>query len=150
MVFPFGVSIGDFLAVSQLIWNISTALSKNKGSKKDCEALLQTLSSLYNALSAAQAIILDASPAAVPRKEQSAVNGIVHEARMCKKLLEDFLKCTEKYRMSLLHGGGSWKVRDEWRKISWSLFEKRSVDQLDRDLHGHINALNLLGLTLTW
>lgn len=104
MVFPFGVSIGDFLAVSQLIWNISTALSKNKGSKKDCEALLQTLSSLYNALSAAQAIILDASPAAVPRKEQSAVNGIVHEARMCKKLLEDFLKCTEKYRMSLLHG----------------------------------------------
>jgi hypothetical protein len=54
----FGFSVSDFLALAQLIFNVSKALSDSTGSQAEYQGLIQTLLSLLRTVNAAEEVAL--------------------------------------------------------------------------------------------
>jgi hypothetical protein len=97
-------------------------------------------------------------------RERAILNGISHELNSCKGLINNFLNLSYKYTATLLPhdmAKGFWKSQSvppssgqkrqtrrerferQWRKISWITIKMEDVEKLERDLHGHILALQL-------
>jgi hypothetical protein len=97
-------------------------------------------------------------------RERAILNGISHELSSCKGLINSFLEHSYKYTTTLLpldKAKGFWnsesvlpvlgqkrqthraRFERHWRKISWIVFKKEDVEKLERDLHGHLLALQL-------
>ncbi|KAL3468956.1 hypothetical protein BJX99DRAFT_93187 [Aspergillus californicus] len=166
----FGISVGDFITIGKLIYDIIGALSERGGAADDYQSLVSNLRSLYTCINAIQGVMQDIvkngsaflSPGPQLR-EQAIINGIFYELNCCRELLDGFLDTSVQYTTSLLpsdkskgfwktqmpiHVGGQaesrWKrLEKHWTKISWVVFRKEDVGGLERDLHGHLVALQL-------
>lgn len=142
MAVPFGVSIGDFIAVGSLTHQIITALSDSRGSKAEYKDLISLLSSLKWALQAVSGQFFElASSEGV---DAAFGNGLKHQLGLCTKTMEDFLLSSQKYTESLLPDDRKKNFRKEFRKITWCLFKKEDVQQLYSTLQGHIQAFIML------
>jgi hypothetical protein len=153
MVVPFGISIGDFIAVGDLAYRVIRLLQESRGSCVDYRCLISSLSSLNRCLQTTSAVFLGHSfnhGMGLNRLDDAVVNGIIHETACVRKLLEDFLIASQKYTESLLPEQLKQSVKGEWRKIKWTLSSTGDVLRLHRDLQSHIQAFQLYAFTLCW
>jgi hypothetical protein len=141
----FGFSIGDFITCLSLIRQVSQALKDSSGSVADYKSFLQTLSSLNQTLTTSELIYLQwqsqtSGPAFQPNT-QAMVNGILFERQQCRSLMERFLKASAPYTDAFLSRRQNAMVRG-WRKVTW-LYQKDEISKLERDLQGHMQAMQV-------
>ena len=133
MSITFG-SVGDIIAVAELAFKISRALSESAGASKEYQELMLELDLSRRALLEAETFL---NPKTRVRLRLDAENAIRQHVTLCKKELEAFMKGIEKYKASLKKGGSGNVMMDSWRKIGWSLFKKEDLIELQRNLGIH-------------
>ena len=137
------VCIGDFLAISKLIYKIGLELKKNPESASDYQLLLIELESLDRALKQLQRI----KPA---HHDLRRLEGIRALAITCQRPLEEFLAKIEKFEEHL----GSWKVKGNrlsrfGRGLQWSIKYKEDVEELRARLTPNVATITVLLMTQT-
>lgn len=147
------------------MYDIIQAISERKGAAADYRSFVSTLRSLYSCINAIKDALKkfteDAPNPELP--EVALINGLMYEMDRCRDLLNAFLDDTYKYTMSFLPLGEARKLEEArtiishfrgrkpvvnrlkkaWREISWAVFRKEDVQKLERDLHGHLFALQM-------
>jgi len=107
----FGFSVGDFLAVGQLVFKISASLNESTGSSAQYKELLlqfhcfkQLLNTVHNHIASSQF-------------PPSAVRAITEHISQCKPLLRKFDTTTEKYKRTLSKKYSGNSIKDAWMKL---------------------------------
>jgi len=136
MVFPFGVSVGDFIAGIKLFKDAIKSLSDAHGARADYVELQSTLKSLDMALNAT--CQFDSA------LHQVAVDAVVRD---CKKCIAVFLVDVAKFELLRDKTVTTGTLINGLRKIQWSLCKKEEVQKFKRSLESHVSALQLLLLT---
>jgi hypothetical protein len=144
-----GFSVGDFLACLTLAKDLAIALSETRGASAELRRLKTSLDSLQNAINNALKTAEDWELAHPNPNNKAPFNALVEEHKICKALLENFWKDSEKYTQSLLNGQGS-RVRKEWAKIKWCMFHSDDAAVLERNLSMHVTAVNIYSCELRW
>ena len=134
----FGFSVGDFLAVGKLIFDVGMSLRDVDGSATQYQELQRELDSLQRALQCIWAI----SP-------QGAHNPIVEEIKQavakCQLPLQDFLKKNQGYEASLGAGRSKGKLLDWKDKAQWTISKKElDVMNLRAVLAAHTGSINMM------
>ena len=93
MLVPFGISVGDFIAVSSLALKVSQVL-KNRGAVSQYSSLVDFLNSICASMDAISALITTSHTATVLSPDRAFINGIGHQLKCCQHNLEDFLVST--------------------------------------------------------
>jgi hypothetical protein len=99
------------------------------------------LLSLLQAINEAEEMALRWSLDVNASKDPSAfapLNAIVRERKICHLLINEFMIKSEKYAASFIHGGGKAKAL---KKITWCLFHSDDVENLERSLRVHVEAI---------
>lgn len=146
----FGFSLGDFVAVGDLVFRVTKALKERGGSSDDFTRLTTSLDSLLRCLRVTSAIILELSfdrRSGSAEPEPSVLNGIKHALEECQKLLRSFLKASENYTLTLLPQSKRYSLSREWSKIKWLTCE-RDVKRLERDLNLHVQAFQVYSMAI--
>jgi hypothetical protein len=133
MVFPFGVSVGDFIAGLKLFKNAIDSLSDAHGARANYIELQKTFTSLGVALNAT--IQFDSA------LHRAAVEAVIHD---CKKCITDFLTDVAKFDVLKNASLGKKKLKIGLRKVQWSLCKKEEVQRFKGHLDSHVGALQLL------
>ncbi|KAA8904860.1 ankyrin repeat-containing domain protein [Sphaerosporella brunnea] len=139
----FGFSVGDFLAVLDLIWKVTQALSESAGAVHSVQTILETLMSFQRAISTCQTLALEWSQlvggdATIP--ERSLVNGIQHQLKFCRERLLKLLAKLEPYTRAFMKQRASRTARDQLYKVKW-IFTREEVDNLQKDISIHVQGL---------
>jgi hypothetical protein len=141
----FGFSVGDFITCLSLVRQVTQALGDSTGSVADYKSFLQTLNSLNQTFTTSELIYLqwqnDAAEPTYSSNAQAMVNGMLFERQQCKTLMEGFLKASESYNDAFLKRREKTVVRG-WRKVTW-LYRKEEISRLERDLQGHMRAMQI-------
>jgi hypothetical protein len=90
MVVPFGISIGDFIAVGSLAYQIAQALSETRGAVSDYSSLIEMLKSLGGSLQTVADFISGPSTEAMVKPDKALINGINYHVQCCQRLLCQF------------------------------------------------------------
>ncbi|KAI8632768.1 hypothetical protein F5Y19DRAFT_462581 [Xylariaceae sp. FL1651] len=164
MAVPFGFSVGDIITVGTLVHNIIRAIDERKGAAADYQSCVSTLRSLYSCINTIKdSLKFTQNASKLELHEIAFINGLMYEMNTCRDLLNVFLKSTFKYTASFLpisearkleeaqtviplfrEGRTSMKRLDKiWKKVSWAAFWDEDVRKLERDLQGHLSALQL-------
>lgn len=146
----FGFSIGDILAVGDLARKIVQALDESRGAPADYKSLCELLLSLHRSLHAVSAIFFYPALGNGSIPDPALLNGIRYELGCCKQLMDEFLVSSRKYTESLLNGRPGKRFKDEWRKITWSLYKAEDIQKLQTRLQGHITAFQLYSFAVSW
>jgi hypothetical protein len=141
----FGFSVGDFITCLSLVREITQALRDSTGSVADYKSFLQTLNSLNQSFTTSELIYLqwqnDVRDPKYSSNAQAMINGMLFERQQCKILMERFLKASEPYSDAFLKRHERAVVRG-WRKATW-LSQKEEIRKLERDLQGHMHAMQM-------
>jgi len=141
----FGFSVGDFITCLSLVRQITQALRDSTGSVADYKSFLQTLNSLNQTFTTSELIYLqwqnDVGDPRYSSNAQAMVNGMLFERQQCKILMDRFLKASEPYSDAFLKRRENTVVRG-WRKVTW-LYQKEEISKLERDLQGHMRAMQI-------
>jgi hypothetical protein len=132
----FGFSVGDFIAVTQLIFQVTETLRDASGATSDYQELLRELESLDRALKH------------VDRLQGAIADSIKCAALMCRYPLEDFLNNIRKYDKSLGVGSTAGGIKSFGRKLQWGFVTKDEVVRLRDYLSLHIGSINMQLLTV--
>jgi hypothetical protein len=144
MVFPVGVSIGDFITGITLICNCIKALDNVKGASSEYIQLSSTLDALSVALTEFDGLNLLASHASQQQAIKKTVDG-------CRSCINTFLRRIDKY------GSLKSKSRSQWSlsamktgitKINWSLSTKSDISKFQANVSTHINAIQIVLSTI--
>ncbi|OCL01022.1 uncharacterized protein K441DRAFT_650579 [Cenococcum geophilum 1.58] len=170
MAVPFGFSVGDFIAVGKLVHDIIQAISECNGAAADYRSFVSTLRSLYSCTNAIKDLlekfVQDASNFEL--HEVALINGLMYEMYGCRDLLNAFLDKTYKYTASFLppceakkfeeaqtvislfrrRKAGMMGLKKAWREVSWAIFRKEDIQNLERDLERHLRAFQIYGTFL--
>ena len=138
ILMSFGFSVGDFIAVGKLIFQISSALRESTGSSAEYQSLLLRLDSLTETLRIAEVSVRGHQ---LPR---SATNAIRNHLGQCSAHLGKFSAIIEKHRKSLSKGGSGNRIADSWRKIGWSLFTKEEIKEINSALEGDVSSISMM------
>jgi len=167
MSVPFGFSIGDFIAVGALAYQIAQALSETRGAVSDYSSLIELLRSLSGSLQTVSDFISSLSMRAAVKPDIALINGINYHVKCCQRLLcqftvnitsysnsfdtlRDWLLIyslglqldSKKYTESLFNGKGRY-LQKEIRKIKWSLYKADDAHKLEQRLQGHADAFQV-------
>jgi hypothetical protein len=145
----FGYSVGDFLGVLKLAIDLSTALSETRGVSVELQRLSARLESLQKAIKNAIQAAKEWDLAYPNPSNKDPLNALAEEHNICKRLLENFWKDSEKYTQSITNGKGS-RVKREWAKIKWCMFHSDDAVALERNLEMHVKAINIYSCELRW
>jgi hypothetical protein len=148
----FGFSVGDFVACLSLIKDISDALNDSTGSKADFKALLGTLKSLESAFKLCQLVYLQCEEPHVEAQVQTKAGAIrrqlLEEHQKCKNILEAFFNSVSSYTDTFVdEKSKAVALVRHMRKITW-LSRKAEVVNLERNLRGHLNSLQMYAAAL--
>ena len=134
---PFGFSFGDFVAGISLLKSLIDALDGTFGAKAEYQGLIAELYCLERALVAIKEIeVLENS------REYDATQQAV---RGCRECIDRFILKTASYQ-SLTAGKAS--IKDQVRKITWTLCRKEDLHKFKEDLSVYVSAINVLLNTL--
>ena len=150
--------------------DIVQAISECNGAAADYRSFVSTLRSLYSCTSAVKDLlekfVQDASNFEL--HEAALINGLMYEMDGCRDLLNAFLDKTYKYTASLLppceakkfeeaqtvislfcrRKAGMMRLKKAWREVSWAIFRKEDIQNLERDLERHLRAFQIYGTFL--
>jgi hypothetical protein len=90
MAVPFGISIGDFIAVGRLAYQIAQALSETRGAVSDYSSLIEMLKSLSGSLQTVSEFISGPSTESMVKPDKALINGINYHVQCCQRLLCQF------------------------------------------------------------
>ncbi|KAH6971116.1 hypothetical protein BKA56DRAFT_132382 [Ilyonectria sp. MPI-CAGE-AT-0026] len=140
---PFGVSVGDFLAVGKLIWQVTIELRENGEAAPEYQSLLIEPEALNRALRQLHAL----RPA---KHELRHLISIQATALACQKPLQDFLAKISKFDSRL---GAFNAAKNGWkglpRRMQFRTMFREDVKQLRSALASHVATINLLLMTQT-
>ncbi|KAI0863803.1 hypothetical protein F4860DRAFT_50432 [Xylaria cubensis] len=169
MPVSFGFSVGDFIAVANLVHKIIQAIDENKGAATDYKSCVSMLRSLHSCICAIKnSLKLTQDASSFQFHEAALANGVMYEINICMDLLNAFLDSTYKYTasllpssearnfeeaqtaMSLFRAGRATmkKLEKAWTKISWTIFRKEDIRKLESTLQPHLSALQLYEIAL--
>ncbi|KAI3320483.1 hypothetical protein HD806DRAFT_506576 [Xylariaceae sp. AK1471] len=169
MAVSFGFSVGDVVAVGNLVYNIIKAINERKGAATDYQSFVSTLRSLHSCTNAIKDSLKFSQATSISELHEVAlINGLMYEIHACRDLLNAFLDNTYKYTANLLplsearelkeaqtvislfrgRKASMKKLEKAWKKVSWAVFRNEDVQKLERDLQGHMLALQIYELFL--
>ncbi|KAF5868118.1 uncharacterized protein Bfra_007314 [Botrytis fragariae] len=135
-----GFSIGDFIAVGEVITTLIEGLRETGGSKSDYQELVRELQSLEKALKHVDNISMS-------KGSMIGLDGVKCAALLCRYPLEEFLKTISKYE-NTLGSRAPQGIRSVGRKIQWAFTKKDEVQKLLGYLSIHTNSINMMLSTL--
>ncbi|KIX97136.1 uncharacterized protein Z520_07250 [Fonsecaea multimorphosa CBS 102226] len=141
MVVPFGISVGDFIAVGKLALEIATALSDCRGAAADYKGLIDLLKSLEISLNSITNFLSSSSLGETSNVDQAFMNGVLFHAGRCHTLLSQFKLDSRKYTERLINGQGN-KAQKTFRKLKWSLYSTEDARKLQQRLSLHLEAFD--------
>jgi hypothetical protein len=135
----FGFSVGDFIAVLNLIATIIDALRESGSACSSFQALVQDLEELKFVLLQIQQLHLD-------DRLRDQKLGIDAVATQCLRTIQAFWMKVQKYEPHLQTNGTRLGVKDAWARIKWTVDKKDDVEDFRARLRGHTGSLALLML----
>jgi hypothetical protein len=135
MSFTFG-SIGDIIAICQILQSTVSALNDARGLTADYQALGRSLTNLSQVLFRIENLVQS-------KKNVSNMAGLDQTLRNCYGCLKDFNAKIDKYSRALGERGQKRMLKDIYRKIKW-LNEKDEVANFHRDIATYLRVLQLL------
>ena len=137
----FGFSVGDFVAVSNLIVDITTSLKDVGGAKSEYQGLLRELECLRRALQH-----LDMLQSRDSSSTSESLASIKHAALSCRFPLEEFLSKIKKYDKYLGVQGKKNDVKGIVKRLEWSFGVGRpdEIAKLQSYLNVHVGTINIL------
>lgn len=139
----FGVSIGDFIALSKLVTDIVTAL--RSASRDDYKALVDELDNLQKTLTDIQNI-------KYTDHQRTEVEALKAAALSCKSQLDDFATKLAKFEgISKSHPGlsKSEKAKTFVRRLEWGFVMRDEVVQMKARIAAHVGYLNMRLMIIT-
>jgi hypothetical protein len=137
-------SLGDIIAVAQIVQQVIEALNNSTGAPRNYQDLICQLQTLHRTLLEAHQLITQSKIYDPERLPTSADGTILWEVGLCKSIMEDLLEKIAKYGKNLCKGGSGSIMRDSWRKISWQFLKKEDVTSFTERIDPHITAINML------
>lgn len=132
MVFPFGVSVSDFIAGIKLMKNVIEAMSDTHGAQAEFVQLVQALDGLSNAFDS----ILKFDSAVHIEALSPTLEG-------CIRCVAKFLKDVTKYDIMRDQQVKRRRLIKGLRKIEWATCEKERVKSFRNNLNLHLSALEM-------
>lgn len=111
----FGFSVGDFLAVAELAYQLSKALSDSTGATKQYQELVATLNVVHKVLLQVEEL------RAANQLAQATVNALLFTVNTTNVTIETFLDQHAAYNKSLKPGGSGNGVIDLFQKGKWAI-----------------------------
>ncbi|KAA1476269.1 hypothetical protein DENSPDRAFT_884201 [Dentipellis sp. KUC8613] len=126
VAFSFG-TVGDIIAVVQLLNQVRQALCDSTGSAVEYQALIGDLDALADVLGAVQHAFDPPSYQPALRRDVpvSTANACAHALRTSA-------------------GGSGSMMKDSWRKVGWALFKKPELEEIRRRVTDQVAVLNIL------
>jgi hypothetical protein len=140
MVFPLGVSVGDFISGIQLLRSTIKALNDARGARSNFQQLCASLESLETALALVAQLILTPDQA-------SHKKAVVDAVGRCRQCADAFVEQIDRFEVLKFQTQSRWSLEKLGiclRKIQWSLLKKDDVDQFRADISAHTDALQML------
>ena len=91
MTSPFGISIGDFIAVANLAQGIIQSLSEARGAAAQYTSLIELLRSISTSLSTITSFLASSTTSMLLRIDDAFRNGICFQVECCRRLMKHFL-----------------------------------------------------------
>ena len=129
-------SVGDIIALCEIVANVVEALSESRGSSAQYQELITELFSLSQALESVDELAL------VHHAIQNA-GRLRNALGLCHKCLDVNLRTIQKYQRSLRAGGSGKSVTDVFRKLRWQSHQD-DVLKFRREISLHVNAVNII------
>ena len=134
-MFPFGVSIGDFIAFIETVVTTINAFKDATGAAVEYRGVVRELESLKTALKCVDRLEV---------ANQDQIEGLKCVAANAGQTILEYLSRLKKHEPLLRSGGSIQKWRDGLRKIQWSLYTKNDVRGFQAQLQSHVASLNVL------
>ncbi|KAH6845649.1 hypothetical protein B0I37DRAFT_380785 [Chaetomium sp. MPI-CAGE-AT-0009] len=133
----FGFSVGDFLAVIELVHDLAVALSDGRGSSVKFQGLVQELYSLERAM-------VEIKNLQVPAELEPRLWIVQQAGSHCQTAINNFLRKGDVYMRCLSQRGTAKWWKDAFYKIKWAVYKADDVDELRASLRGHSMAMGLM------
>jgi hypothetical protein len=136
MVFPFGVSVSDFISGIKIFKDAVEALSDTRGARADYAELFRSLDSLdrtFNAIS--------------HFNTAAHYEAIAPVCEGCKTCVTNFLVDVAKFNSLGNRKAGKQTLAARFRQVQWALCKKEDVRKFREQLETHLSALEMLLLT---
>jgi hypothetical protein len=136
MVFPFGVSVSDFISGIKILKDAVEALSDTRGARADYAELFRSLDSLdktFNAIS--------------HFKTAAHCEAIAPVFEGCKTCVTNFLVDVAKFKSLGNRKAEKQTLAARFRQVQWALCKKEDVRKFREQLEIHLSALEMLLLT---
>ncbi|KAA1479012.1 hypothetical protein DENSPDRAFT_830205, partial [Dentipellis sp. KUC8613] len=152
VAFTFG-SVGDIIAVVQLLDQVRRALCDSTGSSAEYQALIRDLDVFADILDAVEhafhtPVYKPAGRGGVP---PTVANAHRQALQTSFELLCDVEGRIGRYKACLKRGGSGSMMRDSWRKVGWALFKKAELQDLRRRVMDQVEVMHiLLSLQSRW
>ena len=137
-IMSFGFAVGDFIAVGNLIKDISSCLQDTGGAKAEYQGLLRELECLQQALEHLDKLQNSSS------SPYTNLDSIKYAALSCRRPLEQFLGKIQKYDKSLGVWGKEGVIKSTVDKLRWGFGQKEDIRKLQSYLNIHIGTINIL------
>lgn len=137
MVFPFGVSVGDFVAVIELVHDVCQALKESAGSRSRFLRLVEEFEHLEEAL-------LAVSRLTAPEGFEEQLAVIKTAAARCEGVILAFLHKNSRFILAFEAEKSKQWWRSPLRKVEWQLYKRDDVEETYRSLQGHTAMIGLL------
>jgi hypothetical protein len=134
----FGFSIGDFIAVGNLIKDIFSCLQETGGANTEYQELLRELECLQQALQHLDKLQNGGS------SSSTNLDSIKYAALSCRRPLEQFLGKIRKYNKSLGVWGKDGVIKSTADKLRWGCGQKEEIRKLQSYLNIHVGTINIL------
>ena len=133
----FGFSIGDFIAVIELVGTIIKAVRETGGASTDFRELVHELSALETALLSVQQCEID-------EPQITEYRALILATLECQRTMDNFWKTLCVYQPHLRVDGTSSRLKSGWMKIRWATCRGKDVEKFRSQLRGHTNSIQLL------
>jgi hypothetical protein len=136
MVFPFGVSVSDFISGIKIFKDAVEALSDTHGARANYAELFRSLDSLDKTFSAISCFNTAA--------HHEAITPIFEGCKLC---VTNFLVDVAKFKSLGGRKAGKQTLAARFRQVQWALCKKEDVRKFREQLETHLSALEMLLLT---
>ena len=133
----FGYSVGDFIAVGKLTYEISECLQTTSSATEQFQELLRELKLL-------EAALRHLNKLGVVTPSSLTIDSIECAALSCHKPLDDFLTKIQKYDAALGVRSQTTSVQRAKRKLQWTFTMQDDIKRLQTYLHTHVATINVL------
>ena len=133
----FGVSFGDIITSINLIIEIIGAFRECGGAGAKYRELAHELEDLERQLLKLQELGIDG----IPKEQLEALRPTVSA---CLRAIDNFWQKISKYAPHLSVQGSGSRLKDNIRKIQWTLCRKEDLEQFKAQLRGYISTITFL------